>query len=98
MHSIIFYLVLKSGVRTPWRWHSCAETCWSVALHWGGLVTENKLSMRLAKLFICIYIYLYVYIKPVNDDEQHYESSGQRAPTILSPGREWTSTKNLNKS
>jgi len=37
-----------------------------------------------------------MYIKSVNDDE-HYESSGLWAPTIRSPGREQTSTKNLNK-
>jgi len=36
----------------------------------------------------------YMYIKSVNDDEQHYEYSGLWAPRILSPGIEWTSTKN----
>jgi len=39
-----------------------------------------------------------MYIKSVNDDEQHYESYGLWAPRILSPGREQTSTKKLNKS
>jgi len=34
-----------------------------------------------------------MYINSVND-EQHYESSELRVPRILSPGREWTSTKN----
>jgi len=38
-----------------------------------------------------------VYIKSAND-EQHYESSGLLAPRILSPDRELTSIKNLNKS
>ena len=40
----------------------------------------------------------YIYTKSVNDDEHHYESSGLWASRILSPGREQTSTKNLNKS
>jgi len=39
-----------------------------------------------------------MYIKSVNDYEQHYETSGQWAPRILSPGREHISTKNLNRS
>jgi len=39
-----------------------------------------------------------MYIKSVNDDEQHYESSGVWAHRILSTGRERTSTKNLHKS
>jgi len=29
---------------------------------------------------------------------QYYESSGLWAPRILSPGREWTSTKNWKKN
>jgi hypothetical protein len=40
----------------------------------------------------------YMYIKSVNNDTQHYESAGLWAPRILSPSREWTSTKNINKS
>jgi len=39
-----------------------------------------------------------MYIKPVNNDEQHYESPGLCAPRILSPDREQTSTKNRNES
>jgi len=35
----------------------------------------------------------YKYIKSVNDDEQHYESSGLWGHRILSPGREQTSIK-----
>jgi len=35
-----------------------------------------------------------MYIKSVNNDEQHYESPGLWAPRILSPDRERTSTKN----
>jgi len=39
-----------------------------------------------------------MYIQSLNDDEQHYESSGLWAPRILSPGRERTSIKNWYKS
>jgi len=35
-----------------------------------------------------------MYIKSVNNDDQHYESQGLWAPRILSPRREGTSTKN----
>jgi hypothetical protein len=33
-------------------------------------------------------------MKSVNDEEQHYESSGLWAHRILSPGKQWTSIKN----
>jgi len=38
-----------------------------------------------------------MYIKSVNNDEQHYESPGIWAHIILSPGREWTSTEKLKE-
>ena len=39
----------------------------------------------------------YMYIKWVDDDELHYESSWPWAPCILNRGRERKSTKNWNK-